>query len=48
MLIDFVEQDKSHLRLSKAQLAEVESRLAGSADFATDQEVEALFARLAG
>jgi hypothetical protein len=43
-----IEHDKTQLRLSKAQLAEVENRLAGAADFATNEEVEVFFARLAG
>jgi hypothetical protein len=48
MLISLVEQEKSPLRLSKAQIAEVEVRLAAPPDFASDAEVEAFFNRLVG
>jgi hypothetical protein len=48
MLISLVEQEKSPLRLSKAQIAEVEARLAALPDFASDAEVEAFFTRLTG
>jgi hypothetical protein len=46
MLLAFVAQETDEYGLSPGQVAEVERRLAEPADHATDEEVEATFARL--
>jgi CRISPR/Cas system-associated protein Csm6 len=43
-----IDQERSSLRLSRQQVAEIERRRGGPDDFATDAEVEAFFRRLAG
>jgi hypothetical protein len=48
MLIGLVEQEKSQLKLSKAQITNVEARLSAPLDFVSDEEVEAFFNRLTG
>jgi len=46
MLLAFVAQESEEYGLSPEQVAEVQKRLAEPADYATDDEVEATFARL--
>jgi hypothetical protein len=46
IILSAIEQERSPLRLSPAQVAEVEKRRRSPDDFATDAEVEALFRRL--
>ena len=48
ILFSMVSQDRSHYQLSPEQLADLEERLAGPPDHATDEEVEAVFKRLLG
>jgi hypothetical protein len=46
MLLEMASQDASEYRLSAEQIADLEARLAGPPDYATDEEVERLFERL--
>ena len=48
MLLAFLAQELGEYRHSPEQVAEVKRRLAEPADYATDDEVEATFARLLG
>ena len=48
ILFSMVSQDRSDYALSPEQLADLEERLAGPADHATDAEVDAVFKRLLG
>ncbi len=45
MLLDWVEQQQSGLALTEEQEAEVRRRLSLPADYASDEEVEAIFSR---
>lgn len=45
MLLDWVEQEQSGLALTEEQEAEVRRRLSLPADYASDEEVEAIFRR---
>jgi hypothetical protein len=46
ILLDFAAQESSADHLSPEQIADLEDRLASAPDYATDEEVEALFRRL--
>lgn len=48
LVLSAIDQERSTLRLTRKQIAEVEKRRQGPDDFATDAEVEAFFRRLAG
>ncbi len=48
IILSVIQQERSNLRLSPSQIAEVEKRRQAPDDFATDAEVEAFFRRLAG
>jgi hypothetical protein len=48
ILLSIASQNRADYSLSPEQLADLEERLAGPPDHATDAEVEALFARLLG
>jgi hypothetical protein len=43
MILSYIEQEASELRLSPAQVAEVERRLKGAVEIVPDEEVEAFF-----
>lgn len=46
LLFEFLDQQKSDIRLTPAQIAEIERRLSDDEPFASDQEVRDLYARL--
>jgi hypothetical protein len=46
MLIEIASKETSALRLSAAQLADLDERLAGAPDYATDEETADVIARL--
>jgi hypothetical protein len=48
MLLSVIEQEKSPLRLSQDQIAEIRRRRADPGPLATDREVEAAFKKLGG
>jgi hypothetical protein len=46
ILLDFAAQEPGANHLSPEQISDLEDRLASAPDYATDEEVEALFRRL--
>jgi len=46
LLFEFLDQQKSDIRLTPEQVAEIERRLGDDEPFASDQEVRDLYARL--
>ncbi|MBL8895908.1 MAG: hypothetical protein JNJ53_14995 [Rhizobiales bacterium] len=48
IILAAIEQERSALRLSREQIAEVQKRRRGPDDFAADAEVEAFFRRFVG
>ena len=48
IILSAIEQERSALRLSHEQIAEVEKRRREATDFAADADVEAFFRRLIG
>jgi len=46
LLFEFLDQQRSEVRLTPEQIAEIERRLGDDEPFASDQEVRDLYARL--